>query len=80
TKERAKKLIEAGLDRIQISLDAISQELYEQMRPGSNYKKVVDNVLNLIELNKSMQSLTPLVRENFVRTEINEHELDNFMS
>lgn len=80
TKERAKKLIEAGLDRIQISLDANSQELYEQMRPGSNYKKVVDNVLNLIELKKSMQSLTPLVRVNFVRTEINEHELDNFMS
>lgn len=80
TKDRAKSLIEAGLDRIQISLDANSQELYEQMRPGSNYKKVVDNVLNLIELKKEVQSLTPLVRVNFVRTEINEHELDNFMS
>lgn len=80
TKERAKSLINAGLDRIQISLDANSQELYKQMRPGSNYEKVVGNVLNLIELKKEMQSLTPLVRVNFVRTEINEHELDNFMS
>ncbi|EAL1800952.1 radical SAM protein [Campylobacter jejuni] len=80
TKERGISLIKAGLDRIQISLDANSQELYEQMRPGSNYKKVVDNILNLIELKKEMQSLTPLVRVNFVRTEINEHELDNFIS
>ncbi|WP_144691579.1 radical SAM/SPASM domain-containing protein [Campylobacter jejuni] len=80
TKERAISLIKAGLDRIQISLDANSQELYEQMRPGGNYKKVVDNILNLIELKKEMQSLTPLVRVNFVRTEINEHELDNFIS
>ncbi|EIY6495414.1 radical SAM protein [Campylobacter lari] len=78
-KDRAKSLIESGLDRIQISLDANSEELYNQMRPGGNYKKVVNNVLNLIELKKQMKSLTPLVRVNFVRTEINEHELENFI-
>ncbi|MBZ7938140.1 radical SAM/SPASM domain-containing protein [Campylobacter molothri] len=79
TKERAKSLIESGLDRIQISLDATSKELYEQMRPGSNYEKVIDNIFGLIELKKEMESQIPFVRVNFVRTEINEHELDNFM-
>ena len=77
--QRAKSLIESGLDRIQISLDAFSESIYKQMRPGSNYKKVKENVLNLIELKKQMDSITPLIRVNFVRTEINEHELSLFI-
>lgn len=79
TAQRAKSLIESGLDRIQISLDAFSESIYKQMRPGSNYKKVKENVLNLIELKKQMDSLTPLIRVNFVRTELNEHELSSFI-
>lgn len=79
TKQRAKSIIESGLDRIQISLDALSEPIYKQMRPGSNYKKVQENVLYFIELKKQMQSLVPLIRVNFVRTEINEHELPAFI-
>lgn len=80
TKQRAKSLIESKLDRIQISLDANSKELYDKMRPGSDFDRVVSNVLNLIELKKELKSITPLVRVNFVRTELNEHELEEFMN
>ena len=80
TQQRAKSLIESGLDRIQISLDAFSESIYKEMRPGSNYAKVKEHVLQLIELKKQMQSTTPLIRVNFVRTEINEHELDDFIA
>ncbi|WP_237021994.1 radical SAM/SPASM domain-containing protein [Helicobacter cinaedi] len=79
TKERAKSLINAGLDRIQISIDAYSEDIYNTIRPGSNYHKVVNNVLQLIKLKKELKSLTPLIRVNFVRTEINEHQLDDFI-
>lgn len=78
--ERARSLIMAGLDRIQISIDANSEKIYEKIRPGGSYNRVVSNVLNLVELKKELKSLTPLVRVNFVRTEINEHELDNFIN
>ncbi|MDY5184628.1 radical SAM/SPASM domain-containing protein [Helicobacter trogontum] len=80
TQQRAKSLIESGLDRIQISLDAFSESIYKEMRPGSNYTKVKGHILQLIELKKQMQSITPLIRVNFVRTEINEHELDDFIA
>ncbi|WP_343353508.1 radical SAM protein [Helicobacter mastomyrinus] len=80
TKDRAKSLIEAGLDRIQISIDAYSKDVYDKIRPGSNYHQVVNNVLGLIELKKELKSLTPLIRVNFVRTEINEHQLDDFIA
>ncbi|MGI0407028.1 radical SAM protein [Helicobacter himalayensis] len=51
---RAKSLIEAGLDRIQVSIDAFSKEVYDKVRPGGNYKKVVENVLNLVKLKREM--------------------------
>lgn len=54
TQQRAKSLIESGLDRIQISLDAFSESIYKEMRPGSNYAKVKEHVLQLIELKKQM--------------------------
>lgn len=79
TKQRAHSLIDAGLDRIQISIDAYSKEVYDKIRPGSDYHKVVSNVLGLIELKDKLQSLTPLVRVSFVRTELNEHQLDDFL-
>lgn len=47
TKQRARSLIDSGLDRIQISIDAYSKEIYDKIRPGSDYHKVVGNVLSL---------------------------------
>ncbi len=79
-KKRAESLIKSGLDRIQISIDANSSEVYSQMRPGGKFNKVVQNVLNLVELKKELNSVTPLVRVNFVRTEINESELESFIN
>ncbi|WP_066389220.1 radical SAM/SPASM domain-containing protein [Helicobacter himalayensis] len=78
---RAQSLIEAGLDRIQVSIDAFSKEVYDKVRPGGNYKKVVENVLNLVKLKQEMGGgYLPLVRVNFVRTELNEHQLEDFIN
>lgn len=77
--ERIYSLIKSGLDRIQISIDAFSEDVYNEVRPGGNYEKVKNNILNLIKIKKSLNSLTPLVRVNFVRTELNEHELKQFI-
>ena len=79
-KERIYSLIDAGLDRIQISIDAYSKDVYDKIRPGSNYDKVTQNVLNLMTIKQELKSLTPLVRVNFVKTEINEHQLESFVA
>lgn len=79
SEKRIHSLIESGLSRIQISIDAYSEDIYDQIRPGGDYKKVVANVLNFIKIKKSLNLELPIVRVNFVKTELNEHQLDDFI-
>ncbi|WP_236033208.1 radical SAM protein [Helicobacter turcicus] len=77
--KRAESIIESGVDRIQISLDAYTEDTYNKMRPGGDYKKVVHNIMHLIEIKNKRNCIAPLIRVNFVRTELNEHELNAFI-
>ncbi|MCK5474500.1 MAG: radical SAM protein [Candidatus Aenigmarchaeota archaeon] len=78
--EFAIELIDSGLTRIQVSIDAYTPETYDLIRPGGDLKKVVENVELLLQKRKELGSITPLVRVNFVRTELNEHELESFVN
>jgi len=79
TESAGKKLIESGLDRIQISIDAFEEETYDEIRPGSDFFKVIKNTETLIRLREDCGSKFPLIRVNFVRTELNEAELEKFI-
>ncbi|HUV16230.1 MAG TPA: radical SAM protein [Pelolinea sp.] len=79
TDEFIKDLIEAGLTRIQVSIDACTADIYDKVRPGGNFSKVVENVEHLARIRDELGSITPLIRVNFVRTERNEHELKCFI-
>lgn len=46
-KDMAEKLVQSGIDRILISLDAPQKEIYERVRPGANFEAVIDNVRGL---------------------------------
>lgn len=48
--ETSRILLEAGMDVIDISLDAFRKETYEQVRRKSNYHRVMSNVHKLLEL------------------------------
>ena len=74
-----KELIDAGLTRIQVSIDAYTNETYDKVRPGGDLGKVVENIERMIKIRTELQSITPLIRVNFVRTELNEHELQSFV-
>jgi radical SAM protein with 4Fe4S-binding SPASM domain len=50
TKELAQQLLEDGIDKIFISIDAINPKLYEQQRVGASLGKVIDNVYELVKL------------------------------
>lgn len=76
----ARQLIQAGLSRIQVSLDAHTAAIYDQVRPGGDLEKTRQNVEHLMALREELHSPTPLVRVNFVRTELNEHELEPFVA
>lgn len=72
-------LIEAGLTRLMISLDADTPETYAQMRVGSDFETVSANIRNFMALRKRMGSVLPLVRLSFCRTALNERELEPFL-
>ena len=78
-KKLSKKLIKSGLTRIQISIDAFTQNIYNKVRPGGNLNTIIENVNDFLLLRKELNSQIPLVRVNFVKTEYNEHELDKFV-
>ena len=48
-KEFAGDLIESGLTKLQISIDAFSKETYFKIRKKRNYEQIVKNILGLIE-------------------------------
>jgi len=74
------KMIKSGLTRIQISLDATSSEVYDILRPGGDFSKTIRNINSLISLKEELKSITPLIRVNFVKTETNLHQVEDFIS
>lgn len=79
TEETGRALIEGGLTRLMISLDAATAETYGKMRVGSDFGTVVANIENFLALKRRLGRNLPLVRLSFCRTALNAHELDAFI-
>lgn len=73
----AQKTITSGLDRLIISLDGTTQEVYEQYRRGGNLNKVLDGAKNIVRWKKSMRSKTPMVVFQFLVVKPNQHQLED---
>jgi len=61
TEELSRKLIEAGLSKIQFSFDGATKEVYEKMRKGANFERTLGNVRNFLRLKQRFGSRTPHV-------------------
>lgn len=79
TEKISRKIIKSGLTRIQISIDAYTNETYNKIRLGGDLDKIKANINNFIKIKKEMNSNLPTVRVNFVKTPENEHELQDFI-
>ena len=75
--ENARKTIEAGLDRLIISLDGIGQEAYSEYRIGGSYKKVIEGINNIVKWKKKLRSKTPYIIVQFLVLKTNEHQIDD---
>jgi MoaA/NifB/PqqE/SkfB family radical SAM enzyme len=78
TEEKARGLIEAGLDRIIFSVDGATKETYEKIRRGGIYERLVNNIETLLRLKKEMKKKLPLTRIQFVEMKENMHESELF--
>jgi sulfatase maturation enzyme AslB (radical SAM superfamily) len=63
----AKAVIEAGLDAINISLDAAGKETFEATRLGLKYDKVIANVESLVRVRRELGRTRPKLILSFVR-------------
>jgi radical SAM protein with 4Fe4S-binding SPASM domain len=73
--ENAKRTVESGLDRLIISLDGTTQEVYEQYRIGGNLEKVLDGTRNIVKWKKELKSKTPYIFFQFLVVKPNEHQI-----
>jgi radical SAM protein with 4Fe4S-binding SPASM domain len=77
-RENSEKILESGLTRLLIGFDAYTKDVYERVRVGAKYDKVLSNILNFLELKKKLNKKLPAVRISFVRLSENEKETDKW--
>jgi radical SAM protein with 4Fe4S-binding SPASM domain len=76
TDENARRTIESGLDRLIISIDGTTQEVYEQYRVGGQLQKVLDGAARVVAWKKKLRSRTPFIVFQFLVVRPNEHQID----
>ena len=75
--ENAKYTIESGLDRLIISIDGTTQEVYQQYRIGGKLEKVLEGAKNIMKWKKVLKSKTPFVIFQFLVVKPNEHQIED---
>lgn len=77
TDEMAKKTVESGLDRLIISLDGTTQEVYEQYRREGDIEKVIEGARNIVKWKRKLKSKKPFVFFQFLVVKPNEHQIED---
>ncbi|MCQ2974996.1 MAG: radical SAM protein [Bacteroidales bacterium] len=59
--ETAKKTVNAGLDKIIISMDGYDQNSYSKYRKNGNFEKVLKSIENLSKAKKDLKKINPII-------------------
>jgi radical SAM protein with 4Fe4S-binding SPASM domain len=68
--------VRAGLGRLIISLDGLTQETYEQYRVGGQLDKVLEGTRNLVAAKRELGSHRPFIDLQFIAFQHNLHEVE----
>jgi radical SAM protein with 4Fe4S-binding SPASM domain len=77
TDDNARRTVESGLDRLIISIDGTTQEVYQQYRVGGKLNKVIEGTKNIVGWKKKLNSRTPYIFFQFLVVKPNEHQVDD---
>jgi radical SAM protein with 4Fe4S-binding SPASM domain len=75
TPDASERLVRVGLDWLHVSLDGASAETYEDVRHGSNFARVRQNVIGLVRARRRLGSERPRIMLVFVAMRRNVGEL-----
>lgn len=73
--DNARRTVESGLDRLIISIDGVTQEVYEKYRVGGSVEKVLEGTENIIKWKRKLKSATPHTIFQYLVVRPNEHEI-----
>ena len=74
---RAKATVESGLDRLIISIDGTTQDVYQSYRVGGKLEKVLEGARNIVKWKKELKSKTPFVFFQFLVVKPNQHQIED---
>ena len=75
-KDRLKRILDAGVDWICISMDGATADMYNKIRIGSDFERVSTNIGNIAELRTGKMPKTMI---NFVLMHINFHQVEEIL-
>jgi MoaA/NifB/PqqE/SkfB family radical SAM enzyme len=75
-RETAKRLIDAALDWVCVSMDGATADQYEKIRIGSSFQRVCDNLASIAELRTDR---IPKTMINFVIMHMNVHHVEEIV-
>lgn len=75
-KETARRMIDAGVDWICVSMDGADDQMYEGIRIGSSFQRVCENLSNLSKLRVGKRPKTMI---NFVLMNMNFHQAEEIV-
>ncbi|MEI2707516.1 MAG: hypothetical protein V9E96_00685 [Chitinophagaceae bacterium] len=64
------------LDRLIISIDGTTQDVYSSYRVGGKLDKVLEGAKNIVKWKKELKSKTPFIFFQFLVVKPNEHQIE----
>ena len=80
SERRVDEILESGLKQLIVSMDGISQEVYEKYRIGGNLKKVQEGISLMVRKRKDVKKSYPRIVLQFLVTGQNEHQIPSLKS
>ncbi|MDD2773586.1 MAG: radical SAM protein [Elusimicrobiales bacterium] len=77
--EKARKIVELGVNSIYVSFDAAKKETYETIKKGCDYDTALRNLKTLLRVKEEMKSPFPVVHFRFLVTKLNYREMPAYM-
>ncbi len=75
--EMAENIIKSGLDVMIISMDGVTQDVYEVYRVGGRLDRVLENINLLVQKKQELGYTTPHLEWQFIVMQQNEHQIDD---
>lgn len=77
--EKCARVIDHGVERIEVSLDAAGQATYEKIKVGAKWERTLENLRTLRNLKAEQNTPFPFIFFRYVVNTLNQHEIHDFV-